>query len=509
MWGKEINQSHPPAARSSPRIAWIIARRELHDTLHDWRIVTPILVLTLLFPWLMNATAQLVVDFVQERGAPIIAERLFPFLLMIVGFFPISFSLIIALETFVGEKERRSIEPLLSMPITDLELYLGKMVSATALPLIGSMLGISIYLAGLHWSLGYKPPVDLFIQILMLNVISAVVMVSGAVVVSSQTTSVRAANLLSSFIIVPMALLIQGESVVMFWGRHSILWVVALGLLVVSAILVRMGVKTFNREAILGRDIDELNMRRTSRLFCHFFVEPPGPTGQQTGEAAVSGHAGPARRLVRWLGRVYGYDLPFLVRRNWLPAAVVVLFLIVAAGIGWAYVAQYPFPPGLFSLDNLTQQDFGSLPDVSFLPSLTTKGIFFHNTWVLLLAGGMAAISLGVLPTLMLMVPIGLISFFAGQMAWQGYDPLAFVAAFVLPHGLFEIPAAILATAFAVRIGASITAPREGLTVGEGLVAAIADFAKVFLFLVIPLLLVAAFVEANLTPQIVLWVYGG
>ena len=68
---------------------------------------------------------------------------------------------------------------------------------------------------------------------------------------------------------------------------------------------------------------------------------------------------------------------------------------------------------------------------------------------------------------------------------------------------------AIIATAFAVRIGASITAPREGLTVGEGLVAAVADFAKVFFFLVVPLLLLAAFVEANITPQIVLWAFGG
>jgi uncharacterized membrane protein SpoIIM required for sporulation len=35
-----------------------------------------------------------------------------------------------------------------------------------------------------------------------------------------------------------------------------------------------------------------------------------------------------------------------------------------------------------------------------------------------------------------------------------------------------------------------------------------ADFTKVFVFLVVPLLLVAAFVEVNLTPQLVLWVYG-
>ena len=55
--------------------------------------------LTLFFPLLMNFTAQTAVDFVTHYGAPIIAERLIPFLLMVVGFFPISISLVIALET--------------------------------------------------------------------------------------------------------------------------------------------------------------------------------------------------------------------------------------------------------------------------------------------------------------------------------------------------------------------------------------------------------------------------
>jgi uncharacterized membrane protein SpoIIM required for sporulation len=177
--------------------------------------------------------------------------------------------------------------------------------------------------------------------------------------------------------------------------------------------------------------------------------------------------------------------------------------------LGWVYVAEFPLPQGVLTLENLPEQDFDALSNVSFLPSLTTTGILTHNIQVLLLAGLAAVISLGVLPILMLMAPIGIIGFLAGQIAFLGYNPLTFVAVFVLPHGLFEIPAAIMATAFALRIGASITAPREGLTVGEGLLAATADFAKVFLFLVVPLLLMAAFVEANLTLELVRWAYGG
>jgi len=484
----------------------IIVRRELRDTVRDWRIVSPIVILTLLFPWLMNWTAQLAMNFVRQRQADIIGERMVPFLLMIVGFFPISFSLIIALETFVGEKERRSIEPLLATPVADLELYLGKMIAATVLPLIGSLVGISIYLGGLYWSVGYLPPLELFILIFVLNIAGAVVMVAGAVVVSSQTTSVRAANLLASFIIIPMALLIQGESMIMFWGDYRILWAIVLALLVVGVILVRMGVKTFNREAILGREIDELDLRRTGRLLIQSFARPPLGMAAQ-GQARGSAPTG-VWRLIRWLGRVYRHDLPYLLRSNWMPLAAVILTLVAALAIGWAFVDRYPLPQGSITLENLSPESFETLSSASFLPSLTTRGIFWHNLWVLALAGLLAAISLGVLAVLWLMIPIGLVGFMAGQMAWLGYSPLTFLAAFVLPHGLFEIPAAAIATAFALRLGASVTAPRPGLTVGEGMVVALADLAKVFLFLVVPLLLIAAFVEASLTPQIVLWAYG-
>jgi len=70
------------------------------------------------------------------------------------------------------------------------------------------------------------------------------------------------------------------------------------------------------------------------------------------------------------------------------------------------------------------------------------------------------------------------------------------------------LPAAVLATAFALRLGASVIAPPAGITVGENLLRALADLVKMFVFVVLPLLLVAAWVEATITPQVVLWFYG-
>ncbi|MEO1646397.1 MAG: hypothetical protein AAFR67_14495, partial [Chloroflexota bacterium] len=93
--------------------ALIITRREVRDSLRDWRIIAPILLLTFLFPLLAQFIASWMAGFLAQYGAEFIGGQFVPLMLMVVGFFPISISLVIALETFVGEKERRSLEPLL------------------------------------------------------------------------------------------------------------------------------------------------------------------------------------------------------------------------------------------------------------------------------------------------------------------------------------------------------------------------------------------------------------
>lgn len=182
--------------------AFLVTVREVREQFRDWRIIFPIVVLTLFFPVLMNYTANRLVNFVQQYDAPIIGERLIPFLLMVVGFFPMSISLVIALESFVGEKERLTIEPLLCTPLSDTQLYFGKLLASLTPPLLASYLGTFVYLIGVTYKVGWRAEPLFIVQIFVLATVQALVMVSGSVVISSQTTSVRAANLLASFIII-------------------------------------------------------------------------------------------------------------------------------------------------------------------------------------------------------------------------------------------------------------------------------------------------------------------
>ncbi|MBI5652128.1 MAG: stage II sporulation protein M [Chloroflexi bacterium] len=468
--------------------ALIITRREVRDSLRDWRIVAPIVILTLVFPWIMNLSTRAAFAFVEEYNAQIIPARLVPFAVMIVGFFPISFSLIIALETFVGERERNSLEPLLGTPISDAALYLGKLLAATLPPVMASYLGMTAYLIGMALSAQPIPDWSVLTQIALLTTTEALVMVAGAVVVSSHTTSVRAANLLASFIIIPTAFLIQVETALLFWGAYQVLWFILIALIVALALLIRTGVRTFNREEILAREVDEFNLAAIARMFRKFFI----------GEKFS-------------LGRIYRYDLPRLVRANGLPIIFTSLVMLGGAILGWGLAVQYPVPTealGAFQVDPAEFQKQLDAPGMGILPRLDTWSIFFNNTRALLIAAILALFSFGALALILLLLPVGIVGFFAGQAARLGTDAFTFLVAFILPHGIVELPAAILATAFALRMGASIIAPPPGMSAGENLIRACADFLKIFVFLILPFLLIAAWVEATLTPQVVLYIYG-
>ena len=484
--------------------ALIITRREMRDNLRDWRIITPILLLTLIFPWLMTASSRLAANFAVAWGvgqnAEIIMHRLVPFSLMIVGFFPISFSLVIALESFVGERERRSIEPLLSMPISDRELYLGKLLSSMVLPLAASYLGIGMYFVGLGIYSRYVIAPHLMVLILVLTGMEAVVMVAGAVVASSQTTSVRAANLLASFIIIPMALLLQAEAVLFFWGRYEVLWAMVLVLLMMNVMLVKTGMRIFNREELLSREFDEINLPASWRTFKHLLACLPASVHLP--------RDGPAPRLSLW--RVYRHDLPQLLRLHKLPILVAVAVMVIGVVGGWIFALQHPLPTGIIEFEGLRGVDFSKgMPDVPLLPGFDAQSIFIHNLRVLGIGLAAAPLSFGGIPLLLLLTPMVIVGFIAGEAACLGFSPVVFLLAFILPHGIVELPGVVLATAFSLRLGASIMAPPPGFAISESLLLSIADFLKVFFLLVVPMLLVAAIIEVHVTPLVVMHFFGG
>jgi uncharacterized membrane protein SpoIIM required for sporulation len=483
------NLNNPfPVTRHDWYMSMVLARREVKDTFRDWRILTPIILLTLLFPALMNFTAGRMLNFVSQYGAEIIATQMIPFLLLVVGFFPMSFSLIIALEAFVGEKERKSLEPLLATPLTDAQLYLGKMVAVLALPLLSAYLGMTVYLVGLYFNVDYIPDGQLVAQAFMLTTVQGIIMVSAAVVVSSQTTSVRGANLLASFIIVPMALLIQAEAAALFWGNHFGLWWLFLALAITAVVLIRMGLHLFNREEMMGRDLDQIRLGWIMIQFRDRF----------TGKWENGRYPNP----IRWYKQTFAI-IPQLGKG--LSTLFIAFLGAMIMGIILAYL--YPLPPDIqaeFTRENIV----GNLGELEFMLGALPQLIFTQNVRVLILAALLGAFTFGVLAILIFMLPWVLVGFAAGQIYLAGEDPVLFLVGTILPHAIIELPAILLAIAAALRWHLTVIAPPPNTTLGEAFIAACADFGRMFVGVVIPLLFLAAYVEAYITPQVLFAIYG-
>ena len=81
----------------------IIAHREIRDTLSDWRVITPMLVLAVLVPIIIVAGIRVGVPIMGRIDPEATTSKLIPFGAMMAAFFPISFSLVVALESFAGE----------------------------------------------------------------------------------------------------------------------------------------------------------------------------------------------------------------------------------------------------------------------------------------------------------------------------------------------------------------------------------------------------------------------
>ena len=462
---------------------WLLAQRELRDQFRDWRILFPLIFLTLIFPPLMNLVAKQAVSFANEYGGELILDRLVPFSILIIGFFPVTVSLVVALEAFVGEKERGTIEPLLGTPFLDWQLYLGKFLVGVFFPLLASYSSITIYLLMVSRQDLSLPPFGIMVQLFILTTSHAFLMVSGAIAISTQSTSVRAANLLASFIVMPVAILIQGESVLVFWGNEHLLWLAILAVLILATLLIRVGIAHFQREYLLGREIDSFNLKWMWKTFS-------------------GGFFGEKWSLIKW------YQLQVGATLRKLKTPLLLLLIIAVFGSIAAFQWTSSIIPAEFS--NFTQEEIDSaLGDFSLAAGLPSTDsdisfgfIFWHNVQAVLIMLFFGLLSFGILGELVFIVNIGVLGALFAVLETFGLPALPLFLAGILPHGIFEIPAIIFAGAGILHFGAVLVTPDPTKTLGEVFIHAIADWFKVGVGIVLPLLLIAALVETYITPQI-------
>jgi len=139
--------------------------------------------------------------------------------------------------------------------------------------------------------------------------------------------------------------------------------------------------------------------------------------------------------------------------------------------------------------------------DIAHLDAQTGElafGLFWNNSvaCLLIFLSGFIPVFL---PTLAIICFNGaIIGIIMAYLKFNGNSVMEFLLAGVVPHGIFEIPAIILAGALAVTITLGVYQKLDNRRFP--LKSVILDAFKTFLFVCLPLLLIAALVESFITP---------
>jgi ABC-2 type transport system permease protein len=187
-----------------------------------------------------------------------IQAYVFQYFLVMLVLGPITSAMSIAASSVIGEKQARTLEPLLVTPITTFELLAGKLLGALLPTLALSTLSIVLYL-GVIAAAAHDGVFSVLLGprtlgvVFLLGPLAAIVALLLAICVSSRVNDPRTAQQLSIFVILPIPALLLGQ---IFGGIELsgplILWI-ALGLFIVNIGLMRVAIRLFDRETILTR----------------------------------------------------------------------------------------------------------------------------------------------------------------------------------------------------------------------------------------------------------------
>lgn len=314
-------------------------------------------------------------------------------------------------------------------------------------------------------------------------------MVAASVVISSQTTSTRAANMLASFIVVPVAILLQFEALLLAVENFEVLWWIMLAVLVTAVIFVRIGVQIFNREGLLGRNLDFIKIGWAGSFWWRSF----------SGKRDDGSYPAPREWYRKSWSRISTLKM---------PAVLLMFMFVVAALVGTAAAYMYPLPAGMLG----QLRGGGMQNNVETMRELLGRlplFIFAHNLRAIGLLVVLGTFTFGVLTILMFMLPWGIIAFITAQFAAIGENPLVFLTATILPHAWVELPALLLVSAAALHWQATLIAPPGRRLIGELWLEASAYFFRLLVGFGVPLFLLAALLEGFVTPQMIAWIYGG
>jgi ABC-type Na+ efflux pump permease subunit len=268
------------------RSIWAIARKDLKEVRQNkiaWgpAIAIP-LIFAILMPILFSVLPQVmpVEDIQRELGdmetlmknLPPSIQAIFEglkleqmFVLYMTAFMlaplfliiPLMFSSVVGADSFVGERERKTMEALLYSPVTDMELFLGKVLAAVIPAIALSWLTYLVYIIvvnvasyGLFQRIWFPLP-TWWPLMFWLTPAFALLGISATVLVSSRVkTFMEAYQLTGSLVVLVLALVVGQATGVLFLGVGTVMIIGTL-IWLVDGVLIYLSVRNFKRSSLI------------------------------------------------------------------------------------------------------------------------------------------------------------------------------------------------------------------------------------------------------------------
>jgi ABC-2 type transport system permease protein len=171
---------------------------------------------------------------------------------------PVTGAMALAAYAVVGEKQARTLEPLLVTPVSTIELLVAKVLGALLPTLAITLFTLVLYVAGL--AVTAEPGVALAMMnlrtavlLFLLGPAAALVALQAAILVSSRVNDARSAQQIGVLIIIPLVALLVVQFTGTIWLSATTLALIAVGVLGLWVVLTLVSAILFDREAILTR----------------------------------------------------------------------------------------------------------------------------------------------------------------------------------------------------------------------------------------------------------------
>lgn len=172
---------------------------------------------------------------------------------------PLMLANVIAADSFVGEKERKTLEALLYTPTTDLEIYIAKILTAWIPAVIIAVVSGVVYcivtnLAGYAFMERIFLPTPLWLVLVLWVAPGAAGLgLSASVLVSSRVSTFQEASQLAGLIVLPIVALMIGQFSGLFYLSPALLLLGGLVLWIIDAGLLWYGASSFQRGELIAR----------------------------------------------------------------------------------------------------------------------------------------------------------------------------------------------------------------------------------------------------------------